>query len=278
MGMAIRAAGAALGILAAAAAFPAAAAELRPHRALYDLDLAAVREGSDVTALSGRMALEWADACDGWTVRQNIRMVVSERGGAPFENEISFSSFETKAGDGLQFALRWRARGELAEEFAGRAESGPSGGRAEYSRPEGESLDLPPDTLFPTGHMFRLVEAAAAGKPLLSSVVFNGTDLESLHDVTAFIGAEIPAGGAPPPRPGADEAEGRDALEALGALRSWRISAAYFPVGSGDSRPEFEIAYRLYEDGVAAGLTMDYGDFAMDGALAELEYASPSGC
>lgn len=273
--MAIRKAGAALGILAAAAAFSAAGAELRPHRALYDLDLAAVREGSEVTALSGRMALEWADACDGWTVRQNIRMVVSERGGAPFENDISFSSFETKAGDRLQFAMRWRSRGELAEEFSGRAETGPSGGHAEYSTPEGESLDLPPDTLFPTGHMFRLVEAAAVGSPLLSSVVFNGTDLESLHDVTAFIGAEIPAGDAPPPRAGA---EGNDAVKALAALRSWRISAAYFPVGSGDSRPEFEIAYRLFENGVAAGLTMDYGDFAMNGALAELEYASPSDC
>lgn len=274
--MAIRTAGAALGILAAVASFSTAAAELRPHRALYDLDLAAIREGSEVTALSGRMALEWADACEGWTVRQNIRMTVSERGGAPFENEISFSSFETKAGDSLRFAMRWRARGELAEEFAGRAETGPAGGRAAYSRPEGESLDLPPDTLFPTGHMFRLVEAAAAGKPLLSSVVFNGTDLESLHDVTAFIGAEIPADGAPPPRAGKDGAP--EALESLGALRSWRISAAYFPVGSGDSRPDFEIAYRLFENGVATRLTMDYGDFAMNGALAELEYASPSDC
>ena len=257
-------------LTAAASASAAAAAELRPHRALYDLSLAAVREGSEVTALSGRMALEWADVCDGWTVRQTIRMTVSERGGAPFENDISFSSFETRAGDRLRFAMRWRARGERTQEFAGLAETGPSGGRADYSVPEGESVALPPGTLFPTGHMFRLADAAAAGKPLLASVVFNGTDTESLHNVTAFIGAELPADGAPPAAAGP--------REALAGLRSWRIAAGYFPVGSGDSRPDFEIAYRLFENGVAAGLTMDYGDFAMNGALAALEYPPPPDC
>ena len=57
------------------------AAELSPHRALYEIELATVRGSSDITALSGRMVLEWADACDGWTANQKVKMNFASREG-----------------------------------------------------------------------------------------------------------------------------------------------------------------------------------------------------
>src|SRR3970282_646438 len=90
------------GLVAGGAAF---ALDLRPHRALYTLSLAAARGSSDISALDGRMALEWADACDGWTVNQKVLMNLANRNGPAMTNEFSFSSFESKSGDSLRFSM-----------------------------------------------------------------------------------------------------------------------------------------------------------------------------
>lgn len=257
--------------------FTAAAAEtvdLRPHRALYDLDLAAARQGSDVTGLRGRMALEWADACDGWTVSQNIRMNVRNRDGASIANDIGFSSFETKAGDGFRFNSRWIARGEPFQEYVGHAETGAAGGRAIFTVPDGETVELPAGTLFPTEHMFMLVDAAAAGERLLSRIVFTGSEPDSLHEVTAFIGLEIPRDS----RALGPAGNGKSVFRDLAALRSWPVSMGYFPAGSADAEPEFEIAFRLLENGVASDLVLDYNEFAMRAALVEIEFLPPPEC
>ena len=47
------------------AAVQAAEQAIVPHRALYQMQLAGTRTGSSVTGVSGRMAFEWADACEG---------------------------------------------------------------------------------------------------------------------------------------------------------------------------------------------------------------------
>lgn len=245
----------------------AAGADMRPHRALYDLSLGAAREGSELAALSGRMALEWADACDGWTVSQNIRMAIVDRGGSAFRNDISFTSFEAKDGGELRFAMRWAGAGGPEREYVGRAEAGPAGGRVAFSVPDGESLDLPPGTLFPTAHLFLVAEAAKRGERALSRTVFGGTGPDSLNEVTAFIGAEIPPG----------EGEGA-AFPDLAGLRSWPVSMAYFPLRSPEPEPDFEVAYRLFANGVATGLFLDYGGFAMRAALAEVEFPPPPVC
>ena len=247
----------------------AAGADMRPHRALYDLSLGAAREGSELAALSGRMALEWADACDGWTVSQNIRMAIVDRGGSAFRNDISFTSFEAKDGGELRFAMRWAGAGGPEREYVGRAEAGPAGGRVAFAVPDGESLDLPPGTLFPTAHLFLVAEAAKRGERALSRTVFGGTGPDSLNEVTAFIGAEIP--------PGEGDGNGA-AFPDLAGLRSWPVSMAYFPLRSPEPEPDFEVAYRLFANGVATDLFLDYGGFAMRAALAEVEFPPPPVC
>lgn len=249
----------------------AAGADMRPHRALYDLSLGAAREGSELAALSGRMALEWADACDGWTVSQTIRMAIVDRDGSAFRNDIAFTSFEAKDGGELRFAMRWEGAGGPEREYVGRAEAGPAGGRVAFSVPDGESLDLPPGTLFPTAHLFLVAGAAGRGERALSRTVFGGTGPDSLNEVTAFIGAEVPPGG------GEGEGEGA-AFPDLAGVRSWPVSMAYFPLRSPEPEPDFEVAYRLFANGVATDLFLDYGGFAMRAALSELEFPPPPAC
>ena len=39
----------------------------------------------------------------------------------------------------------------------------------------------------------------------------------------------------------------------------------------GDGLPVYSIAFKLYENGVTRDLTMDYGDFVLEGRLAQLD-------
>jgi hypothetical protein len=252
------------------AATAAHALELAPHRALYDLNLAAARAGSDIVGLSGRMMLEWADACEGWTVNQKVQMSFTNREGPPLDNEFSFSSFETKDGDSFRFSMRSTANGEPFEEYVGSARRDASGGAVRFTVPTGEELDLPQGITFPTEHLFLLVEAALAGDKWIGATVFSGTGLDSLHEVTAFIGTEIAEGDA--------AAQPDDAVLALVDLRSWPVSMAYFPLATQEPEPEFEVSYRLLENGVAGNLVLDYGDFAMRAVLSKLEFLSPPDC
>ena len=116
--------------------------ELSAHRALYEITLESVRNGSEITDLRGRMMLEWADACDGWTVNQKVRMVLSHIGGPPLNNEFSFSSFEAKEGESFRFSMRSSSDGRPYEEYVGTATRGPnreskSGGYVKFTSPEG---------------------------------------------------------------------------------------------------------------------------------------------
>jgi len=272
IGRAVLAMTAALGGLVAGGA--AHALDLLPHRALYTLSLAAVRGSSDISSLDGRMALEWADACDGWTVNQKVLMTLGNRNGPAVTNEFSFSSFEGKNGDNLRFTMRSSADGEPYDEYVGTAQRSAQGGKVEFSQPEGLTLDLPAGTIFPSEHLALLVEGALAGKTWIAESVFSGTGPESLHQVTAFIGQEIPVGSRPLVPAGTGDAT----LLALGELRSWPVSMAYFPLRRKDAEPEFEVSYRLVENGVAANLVLDYGEFAMRAILSKLEFLDPPDC
>ena len=251
-----------------------AAPRLAPHRAAYEIDLATVRHDSDITTLTGRMILEWSDACDGWTVNQKVKMHFTNRDGPEIDNSFSFSSFESKNGDNFHFTMRSLANGDPFEEWVGVANREAVGGMVRFSMPEGESLPLPVGTLFPTEHLFVLVEAALAGETWVGRTVFSGTGPDSLHEVTAFIGDEILPGSKPVEMVG----EGDEAILALTGLRSWPVAMAYFPHAEQDGEPEFEVSYRLLENGVAGNLLLDYGDFAMRAVLARLELLPPPRC
>jgi hypothetical protein len=250
--------------------------DLAAHRALYEISLAATRAGSEITDLKGRMVLEWADACDGWTVNQKVRMDLSHMSGPAMRNEFSFSSYESKDGDDFRFSMRSMADGEQYEEYVGKARRDGKNSAADFETPGDIVLELPIDVMFPSQHLFILVERALAGDRVVSMVVFSGTGPESLHDVTAFVGQEIPAGTLPLDI--ADESDSASPFGDLAAMRSWPVAMAYFPHAQDDLEPEFEVSYRLLENGVAGNLLLDYGEFSMRAVLEKFEYLDPPDC
>jgi hypothetical protein len=59
----------------------------------------------------------------------------------------------------------------------------------------------------------------------------------------------------------------------------WPVTIAYFdPLSEtgGESLPEYRIGFKLYDNGITRDLTMDYGDFALSGTLANLEMLAPA--
>jgi len=259
---------------------PVLSVELSAHRALYEITLESVRNGSEITDLRGRMMLEWADACDGWTVNQKVRMVLSHVGGPPLNNEFSFSSFESKVGENFRFSMRSSSDGRPYEEYVGTASRGTpqnskSGGHVEFTSPDGVEMDLPDETMFPSEHLFLVVERALAGEHMIARTVFSGTGPDSVHEVTAFIGPEIPKDSR---HVGVDDPDADDAMLGLTGLRSWPVAMAYFPHADQGLEPEFEVSYRLLENGVAGNLLLDYGEFAMRAVLDKIEFLSSPNC
>src|SRR5205814_7009149 len=87
---------------------PAAAAEvvLAPHRATYEMKLSVARPNSGIVEVNGNMVLETVDSCEGWAVKQRIKLTFLRNDGEEFVTDSNFTSYETKDGLALRFSVR----------------------------------------------------------------------------------------------------------------------------------------------------------------------------
>ena len=248
----------------------AAAAELLSHRAVYQLSLAKGSGGTSmaVSEVRGGLVMEWRDSCAGAISNQRLGFVASVGDGPGFTYDVRFSSWESPDHQQLRFNVRSFDGGLLFEEFRGEASLDQAGGEAAFAEPPGETLSLPPGTLFPTAHMIKLIEGAKAGDVLVSHDVFDGSGLEGLSRVTAVIGRPIPVEGP-------HEAEEERPL--LDTLR-WPVSLAYHDMTGADDMPIFELTFELSDRGVLYDLVLDYGDFALEADLEQLEAFEAPDC
>lgn len=238
---------------------------LVPHRATYEMKLSVARPNSGIVEVSGRMVLETADSCEGWEIKQRIKLTFLRNDGEEFETDSNFTSYESKDGLELRFSVRNAQNEEVHEELRGRAELDGLGGkgRATFSLPESRSFELPAGTLFPTTHLARVIKHAREGDKSVSYKVFDGARLDGAFNVNAVIGK--------PPRnpPGAPPMRGD-----LGLLRgqpAWGVRFAFFASDDLGAQPEYELALDLLANGIARSMLLDYGDFAVDARLIQLQ-------
>ena len=154
----------------------AAAIELVPHRAFYELHLNQLDEGSGIAGAQGALAVDWSLSCDGWTVDQRLALVVEENSGDTSRTEIVFSSFESLDGLTYSFASSTTRNGQVTDEYRGVASREQIGGVAEalYIVPEGTNRQLPAGTVFPMEHLRLVLDAAARGENRLFRPFFDG--------------------------------------------------------------------------------------------------------
>jgi len=258
-----------LALSVAAGGAPVSAAAIAPHFAVYKLSLGKSHGSPGVTHASGRIEFKWIEGCDGWTINQRTRMVLTSSQGQDFQSSWTLDAWESKDGLSYRFAVRRAEGGQDPEETRGKARlDGPGlGGRADYSAPEERVLILPAGTVFPTQHSQEVLAAAARKQLLFWRTVFDGTGREGLFGVNAAVAQTIPAGTAP-----------SFDSPLIAGVASWRMQLAYFDTEKQAPEPDHEQALRIYANGVVDQLEFDYTDFALKASLEQLEALPPPDC
>lgn len=242
--------------------------DLSPHRAVYAMSLNSSKLGGGVTGASGAMTYKFGDSCDGWTVENKTVLTFAYSDGAPVATTWDFVTWESKDGLHYRFRVRSTRDGVVSEEIDGVAnlDGHGKGGIARFTLPEPKTMRLPKGTLFPTEHTIRLLEAAEKGDHALERVLFDGTVTDDSFDVNAIIGKPLPANANASP---AVATTGVSA--ALLSAPSWHVQMAFFPRGSSDATPDYEVALRYYLNGVADEVVQSFGNFSLKGTLQKLE-------
>lgn len=252
---------------------PAIAAEgfkLASHRAVYELSLARPDPTGSVVALRGRLVMEFNDVCDGYALNQRIHTETTDGDDNDVASDFTTSSWESRDGMRFRFSLRNDVSGETTEEYVGTAELDKSGkgGSVSFTKPADKKMPLPAHTVFPNIHLVTLLRGAMAGETMLPVRVFDGSGNDGLFETGGHIG-----------KPYAKVAENEaGVLKPLRGMQSWPVRVAYFPLLTKAETPEYEIAFRLFANGISGDLLLDYGDYAMKGILSRLDLLPGPGC
>jgi hypothetical protein len=231
-----------------------ATAGMLAHRALYTLTLASAKSG-DVVAANGTMGYEVTDACDGWAVRQRLRMTITNADGQEIEMASDYATWEAK--DGLKFRYHVRQTTDTAVTSQTDGEAvlqktdGP--GEAHYTSPHDTTAKLPAGTVFPMAHTAAIIAAARDKKRFLSLPLFDGTDETGIED--SFI---VILDWHPPMQ---------TKWPILSGLASTKVRLSFFDHLPTAITPSYEVGMRYWENGVADDMSMDFGDFVMNAKM-----------
>jgi hypothetical protein len=166
-----------------------------------------------------------------------------------------YSTWESKDGQNFRFRIT-QSTNDDREVRAGWAEIPPGKpGFAVYTAPDPRRVALPAGTLFPMAQTEAVLAAARKGQMFVSVPVFDGTATNAVENTFAVItahGQVAPTGFAP-----------------LSKLPSLLVHMGYFDTDTTEMLPDTLLSMRYWENGVADGLLMDFGNFTMAGTLAQ---------
>ncbi|MEX2453737.1 MAG: DUF1849 family protein [Rhodospirillaceae bacterium] len=240
--------------------------QIAPHDAHYEVRLLSARNGSGIERVTGDMAVRWEQDCSGWTMIHRTVFEVGYSTGSDVRVTIDASTWESGDGTSYSFLLRTRYDDREAGRVEGHAHADGSRDTAVFTLPEQKTLSLPRDVLFPTQHTRKIIDAAKDAPATLAAQMFDGFTENGAQLVNAVIGRAIPADG--PEKVGFPVLSGRT---------SWPVQLAFFTQND-EAEPESEIGMRLYDNGVADGLDMDFGEFRVHAVLRHLEVSAPPAC
>ena len=253
----------------------AAGYKLVPHRAVYDMKLGEKEDNSGIAGLSGRMVYEFSgDACDGYSV--NFRFVTrfQNTDGGSQVTDLQTTSFEEPQAESYQFLSKTYVDQKLVEESRGTARAGVRRKTIQLKEPSEKSLEIGGEVLFPTEHLLTILEAAEDGVPFVAADIYDGAETgEKVYATTSVIGAKTAS-------PVTADTGNPDAP--LAGLNYWPVTVAYFDPAeedaSGEQTPVYQLSFWLFQNGVSGQLTLDYGDFTIQGKMAALELYEETGC
>ncbi|MGH6908132.1 MAG: EipB family protein [Aestuariivirga sp.] len=255
--------------------FPAEAATIAAHRAIYDLKLVRSNEGSSLASVNGRLAFEiQGSVCEGWTVSFRMVNQFSPAEGAQRIVDTQSTSFESGDGLDMQYSqkefvdrkLRVETRIKVSRPTAQAEAAG------EMAEDKAKPFTVPGGAFFPMQHQLNLMDKAERSETRDTSLIFDGSDGATTYRAISFIGRRKNAGGN-----ARDNAN--SVAKPLAALASWPVSISYYKTDTADQEtPSYQVGFDLYANGVATGLVLDYGEFVLGGELAQMELLKSDPC
>ncbi|MCB1495759.1 MAG: cell envelope integrity EipB family protein [Bauldia sp.] len=264
----------AVAIISAPNAAAAAPMTLAPHRAVYDISLIDSDEGVDITAVSGRLVMEFTgSACAGYSSKLRFVTQTEDPDGVRRLTDSRSTTFESPDGRSLEFANETYAGPILAEESVGTASRDKDGISVKLKKPEKKALDIAGPMVFPTDQMERILASARRGESFLTMDVYDGSeDGETVFETAGVIGHVSTA---------IDDIGEETAVADAGiaTLRHWPLTLSYFDKSeTGDDMPFYVLSFVIYENGIGRTMKIDYGDFALAGKLTGLELLPSTPC
>lgn len=261
-------------------ALPAAAGiELVPHRAIYDLRLRSAEASANVTDLTGRLVLDFQGSpCAGYTYKSRLVTQMTDQDGGTFMTDMRTSTWEDGKGEEFRFENMEFSGVQQASVTSGSAKKA-KGNKisVDFEQPQDGSVEFDRRAMFPTQHSLAILEAAQGGKPHVLADVYDGSEEgRKLYSTTTFIGS------ARQPGAGKDAVTGIDNAAHLNGLTSWPISISFYDAAAPGKRdeglPTYELAFRLFSNGVSGDLIINYGDFLIGGKLTRIDFTGASTC
>ena len=190
--------------------------------------------------------------------------------GNTVRSDLVATSFESKDGHMMKFTLKNALNGKTAEHFEGTAQLASSGtGAVELSVPKGSAFPLPSGAVLPTEHTLDVLHAIASGSNTIHQLVFQGGDKNDLYDATVLIGRPVTQA-----EMAQDRAHDPDGLLKGQSARTVLIS--YFNYGSREATPSYEVAYRLYGNGIVTAMSLIYSNFTLSADVTKIEKLASS--
>jgi len=242
--------------------------------ALYQVTLKDSRPGSAIAGYAGLMVLVSARECEGFRSEQRIVADLSNPDGNLILSEFFASAWEDFPQRNFRFFQTSRSNNRVIQEIAGHAERAGWGeqGRIVLDKPQQREMNLGADVLFPTMYTAVLLDHARRGGTYFAADLYDGSDEHSKYHAVAAIGKRKPGRLAESGGPKDAPADGQ------GTVSYWPIQLSYYAPGRNDGMPEFQLAMRLFENGIGTDLVMDYGTFALDAELKELNFLDDPDC
>ncbi len=254
-------------------AMPAGAMPLAAHHAVYKLTLHTT-SNQNVLAASGTMTYDVTDTCNAWTTAQHLAIQLTNKDGQEINTVSDYATLESKDGSRLDFHTRQLTDGAVSSQIDGTAtlDTGATHqgrGYADYTAPEKKRLPLPAGTLLPMAHTSALINAAAAGKRFFAAPLFDGTGTDGAQDT--FVTVENW-------KPASEQKWPTLSNQAAGRVHIAFFQRAAVEKDAADETPDYEIGIHYFASGVSDAMTMNFGDFSMDGTLDQFEPKRPPHC
>lgn len=261
--------------IGSAAAAAAAPIQLAAHRAVYDITLKSANDRSGISGASGRMVVEVTGSdCEGWSIGFRIVNQFTLSAGRTRVVDSRSSSWEAGDGSSMRYAQRQYVDSRLEEETLVSADAGKDGaeGSGKASKPKEEVFKLPAAAVFPVAHQKHLIEQARAGETRDESLIYDGSEGSKPMLAITFIGLRSNE------QPLPDLAG--DAAGSLKTVPSWPVTLSYYPSGpgSGEETPSHQISFRMFDNGIAGDLVMNYREFSLSGKLSSVDLLKQQPC